>query len=164
MANTDYVAFRAAIFVLIRDGQGRVLLQKRAGTDYMPGYYDLPSGHVEAGESLTAAAARELAEEVGLHVDERDLRLLHVGLNDLDYPYLNVAFEATMWKGEPTIGEPHKCSAIGFFDPGQLPDKCTLAVRLLERSGFRLSTDVPYVDITAYESIMDEPFQLIPLA
>lgn len=45
---------------------GRVLVLDRCKTDW-PGL-TFPGGHVEPGESLTACAAREIAEETGLSV------------------------------------------------------------------------------------------------
>jgi len=101
--------FRLAVFVVIRDDAGRVLLQRRAGTEFMNGYYDFPSGHVDTGESFTEAAIRELAEETGLIVDESDLEVLHLNQNYLDLPYINVVFNAKKWSGTPQILESDKC-------------------------------------------------------
>ncbi len=51
---------------VIRDG--RVLLAARAN-EPMRGVWTLPGGLVEAGESLAAAALRELEEEVGVRAE-----------------------------------------------------------------------------------------------
>ncbi|MCJ2136230.1 NUDIX hydrolase [Methylobacterium sp. J-026] len=55
--------FVGASIAVIRED--RVLLAARAN-EPMRGVWTLPGGLVEAGESLAAAALRELAEEVGL--------------------------------------------------------------------------------------------------
>ncbi len=156
----ERVMFRTAVFIVVRNDEGQILLQQRAGTDYMPGYYDVPSGHIEANESFAAAAVRELAEETCLQVNESNLELLSVSRNDLDYPYINIMFEAKRWSGEPTIGEPHKCTAMQFFAVDNLPEKCTLAVRLLEQQDFRFSPKMPYVTQASYVTIMGEAFSL----
>ena len=62
-----------AAYVIVRRGD-EVLLLLRADTGYMDGYWAVPAGHVERGESVLAAAVRELKEEVGIDVDPSDLQ------------------------------------------------------------------------------------------
>jgi isopentenyl-diphosphate Delta-isomerase len=59
-----------AVHVLVCDRQGRVFLQRRSMLkDSAPGKWCAScSGHVDAGEDYDHAAARELAEEIGLVV------------------------------------------------------------------------------------------------
>lgn len=56
-------------------GAGKVLLLLRSEDDFMPGIFELPSGKVEAGESLLEALAREVEEETGLAVTGVDAYL-----------------------------------------------------------------------------------------
>jgi mutator protein MutT len=155
---SDRFTTRSAIFVIVRNEQGEMLLQRRAGTNYLDGYFDFPSGHVEDKESIRAAAARELVEETGVIVREEDLRLVHINQNFLDAPYVNFTFVADTWSGEPSIREPNKCDDMGFFAPNALPEKCTLNVRVNEQAGF--ADDVTYSLVTPdnYEKIMHEPY------
>ncbi|MFF8919362.1 NUDIX hydrolase [Streptomyces sp. NPDC015032] len=53
---------------VISDAEGRVLLLHRAADDYLGGLWELPSGGVDAGETLTEALHREVTEETGLTV------------------------------------------------------------------------------------------------
>jgi 8-oxo-dGTP diphosphatase len=54
-----------ALFSEDEDGQTRVLVIKRRWNPF-EGHWALPGGHVDAGEEVSAAAHRELAEETGL--------------------------------------------------------------------------------------------------
>ena len=51
--------------VYVRDEHGRMLLQRRADN----GNWSAPGGLMETGESLAAAAVREVREETGLDVE-----------------------------------------------------------------------------------------------
>lgn len=62
--------FAVVVHTIIRNDAGETLLLRRANTGFMDGYYALPGGHREAGESVAARAVRECKEEAGLVVDE----------------------------------------------------------------------------------------------
>lgn len=98
----------------------QLFLLRRAGTGFMDGYYVLPGGHVQAGESLTQAAARECEEETG--VRPASLRAVCV------LPYrsgrhqgINVVFEGGDLPGDPGLGEPAHCDRAAWFDRSALP-------------------------------------------
>ena len=51
---------------LIRNDEGRVFVQRRSATRrVLPGIWDIVGGHLEVGESVHDALAREIREETG---------------------------------------------------------------------------------------------------
>ena len=50
--------------LLIRDE--RLFLLRRSNTGFMDGYFSLPGGHQDIGESVSEAAIRECLEETGV--------------------------------------------------------------------------------------------------
>lgn len=56
-----------AVVLALLEGNGRLFVQRRdPEASVMPGRWEFPGGKVEAGETLTAALARELREELGV--------------------------------------------------------------------------------------------------
>ncbi|WP_428032351.1 NUDIX hydrolase [Ancylobacter sp.] len=124
MPNTlrPVLATSAAVF---RDG--RVLLARR-GREPSRGLWTLPGGRVEPGETLAAAAAREVMEEVGvtchvlgvagaLDILQRDPAGALVG-------HFVVVSHAARWVGgEPAIGP--EAEEVGWFLPAALPPETT---------------------------------------
>lgn len=155
MADTGRFLTHVAVFVVLCDTQGRVLLQQRSGTGYLDGYWDLPSGHVEQDEALPAAAARELFEETGVTVAPADLRLLTIDQYFVERNYLNFVFAAHAWQGTPTVQEPDKCSAMGWFAPAALPERCTNGVWVAARQGFAGDLQFTVTDRPAYRKMID---------
>ena len=64
-----------------REGRIQILLQKRSkDKDSFPGCYDISSaGHIPQGVDFVPSALRELEEELGLVIDEKEL--IDCGLN-----------------------------------------------------------------------------------
>ncbi len=114
----------ASIVMLLKDG--KILLQRRQNTGFMDGLWDLScSGHVEHGESMSVAAAREAKEELGITVSPDKLHffaLVHKREEEWDLTYYNAYFVCTEYEGELHIAEPEKCSELKWFDLNDLPD------------------------------------------
>lgn len=114
------------VWTFLQDAQGRLLLGRREGTRYAAGLWNPPGGRVEPGEPLAQAAAREVREEVGLHVRPQDLECLGVARYDLagaagEGPARGVDFFflARTWTGEPRALE--HTGELGWFAPDALP-------------------------------------------
>jgi 8-oxo-dGTP pyrophosphatase MutT (NUDIX family) len=113
------------VHVLLVD-DGHVLLTQRRDTNPLfDGLWHLPSGKLEAGESVVVAAAREAEEEVGVLVDPADLEHVHtIHVNGSgSESRLGIFFATPRWLGEPDNREPEKCSAVQWFPMNALPDR-----------------------------------------
>jgi isopentenyldiphosphate isomerase len=88
-----------ATAVIVRDPDGRVYVHRRTGTkDVYPGMYDCCAGGVVgAGEDVDDAAARELAEELG--IDGAPLRRLFVASYADEHTRYQAHVYETSWDG-----------------------------------------------------------------
>lgn len=99
-----------------------VLLLRRANTGYRDGWFALPGGHLERGETIVQCAVRECAEEAGVAIDPARLRAAAAmpyrsdGQQGVDF--IMVCREFT---GEPRLMEPDRFNEIGFFPVDALP-------------------------------------------
>ena len=89
------------VAAVIRGADGRILIARRAATQHQGGLWEFPGGKVEAGESVDAALARELREELGIEVS-RSRALIKVSH---DYPDKQVLLD--VWEVTGFTGEPH---------------------------------------------------------
>jgi ADP-ribose pyrophosphatase YjhB (NUDIX family) len=95
------LAVSAAIF---RDG--KVLLVRRARSP-AKGFYSLPGGRVEFGETLHAALHREVAEETALKIEIVDLAAWREVMPGTDGGghYLIMSFAARWSRGDPVLND-----------------------------------------------------------
>ena len=118
----------ASVYLLYLRG-GKVLLGRRQNTGYEDGKLGLPAGHVEDDESLTAAIAREVKEEIGVNIKQSDLTLVHVmHRKELDIR-MDFFFTVADSSQEPKNIEPEKCSEIAWFSMDALPDDVIPCIR-----------------------------------
>jgi 8-oxo-dGTP diphosphatase len=92
--------------VIFRDG--KILLVRRTKSPAR-GFYSLPGGRVEFGETLHTALHREIDEETGLKVDIVELagwREVVPGTNGGGH-YLIMSFAARWRSGEPVLNDEH---------------------------------------------------------
>lgn len=106
------------VFV-IRDG--KLLLGKRKGAAG-EGMWGLPGGHLEDGENMADAAARELKEETSLEAKRFTfLNLVNDNTNETRH-YVQVGFLAEGAEGEPRLMEPERCFEWQWFPLDSLPE------------------------------------------
>ena len=122
--------FKSAVhMLLIKDN--KILLQKRKGSKLWPGYYALPAGHIDEGETQYDALVREAKEELGIIIDPNNVINSYVVLRrnyfEIDgkqlEPYIDYYFEIKDYDGEPKIMEKDKCDELIWADTDNLPDQ-----------------------------------------
>ena len=100
------------------DRDGRVLLQRRAPGRAMAGLWEFPGGKVEAGEYPEGALARELAEELGIAVDEAALEPACFASAPVGERHMILLlYLCRSWRGEPA---PLDASALKWLRPGEM--------------------------------------------
>ncbi|MCG5468251.1 NUDIX domain-containing protein [Micromonospora sp. LAH09] len=103
---------------------GRVLLVHRSPTRRAyPDLWDLPGGHVEAGESELQALAREMHEEVGVHIAAESTSRLgdwRAGSGE-DAVHVSV-WHIGAWAGSPTNCAPDEHDDIAWTSIDELGD------------------------------------------
>lgn len=110
---------RMAVSVAVT--RGEFLLLVKRGRAPAKGLYAFPGGRVEPGETLEAAARRELAEETGLRVGEL---VLH-GVIDLESADTGMTYRLHVHRAEHAGGEPvagDDAAEAGWYTVAQMAD------------------------------------------
>ena len=111
-----YLDPKLAVAVLI-ENRGRVLLGRRGPGTREAGRWSFPAGFVERGESVEAAARREVREEVGLEVELGPLLTL---ISAPGETVVLAVYEAASALGDAVAGD--DLVEVGWFAPDALPD------------------------------------------
>ncbi|WP_380281034.1 NUDIX domain-containing protein [Kitasatospora purpeofusca] len=100
---------------------GRVLLVRRNPDDYLGGLWEIPSGTVEAGETILDALHRETGEETGLAIDQVIGYIGHFDYeNSRGGTTRQFNFAVTVERTEPIVLTEH--DAHEWAHPGNLPE------------------------------------------
>jgi len=98
---------------IVQDQAGRILMAERKPNQLSPGFWEIPGGKIETGETPKQAAARELAEEVGLRAGD----LLPWASYEHVFPTRRINlrfFRAHTWDGTPHGREGQR---VAWVDP-----------------------------------------------
>lgn len=103
---------------------GKILLLLRQNSATYNGYYGLPGGKIGANESVAQALIREINEETGVHLTQKNLNFVHSlsYKNDQGLEHLSLAFKIINWHGEPVNKETEKHASMDWFYPNNLPN------------------------------------------
>lgn len=111
----------SSYLLLIEDD--KILLQRRCNTGFQDGNYGVPAGHLDGDETAREGCAREIAEEIGIMVDPKDLEVVHVINRKADHDERIDFFMTTKkYTGEIKNMEPEKCDDLQWFELNNLPE------------------------------------------
>ena len=115
--------FLSSVYMIIKNKEGQILLQRRKGTKLWPGYLALPAGHIDKGENAYEAVIREVKEELDITFTEDNIIDTFVvnRKNKSLPPYYDIYFEIKDYKGTVKINEPNKCSELVWCSIENLP-------------------------------------------
>ena len=120
MSKERFKVTPSVYLVLMKDN--KILLSRRYNTGYFDNHYSFPAGHLDGGETLKQAMVREAKEEIGIVLDQADLKLIHTMNRRIpDDERVDFFFTAKKWQGEPKIMEPEKCDDLNWFELNNLP-------------------------------------------
>ncbi len=143
------------VLFTIQQERMKVLLVRRASEPYK-GFWALPGGFVQEGESLAECARRELLEETG--VDEAYLEQLYTfGDPDRDPRgrVVTVAYFALVRSDELILEAATDADAAAWFPVDQLPDLAFDHAEILQVARERLAAKVEYSTI-AFQFLPEE--------
>jgi 8-oxo-dGTP diphosphatase len=130
MARPGFDHVGVGVGIVISGEAGRVFLALRGPTARNePDTWEFPGGEVELGEALEDAVRREIREEYGLEVELTGT----LGAFDHFLPggehWVSVTYLGRHTGGEPEIREPGKCTAVGWFETDDLPERLSEITR-----------------------------------
>lgn len=126
----DYIGVGVGA-VLVNDTGEIFLAQRGPLAKNERGLWEFPGGSVEFGETLAEALKREMMEEFGIQIAVGDLLDVadHI-LPEEGQHWVSPTYLCRIVSGEPRIMESGKCSAIGWFDPDDVPEKLSQISRV----------------------------------
>ncbi|MBY6241017.1 8-oxo-dGTP diphosphatase MutT [Methylosinus sp. Sm6] len=100
------------------DAQDRVLVAQRPPGKQLAGLWEFPGGKLDPGERPEEALVRELAEELGVIVEARDLAPLTFASHAYEaFHLLMPLYLCRRWRGEPQSREGQ---ALAWARPSEL--------------------------------------------
>ena len=109
--------------------ENQVLLLRRFNTGFRDGEYSVPAGHLDGGETVIAAAAREAKEEIGVRIEAQDTIFSSVMHRLEGEERVDFFVHVHKWQGEPFNAEPEKCDGLLWAETDQLPANTVPYVR-----------------------------------
>lgn len=122
MTKLDTATPNGACYAVFRKNN-KILFVYRSNTDWMKDHYGLAAGKLEKDETFSQGVIREAKEEVGVSLDQKNLKqilTIHRRADDGN-TWVDVFFEIKKWIGDPFNAEPELHGTIEWLNPKNLP-------------------------------------------
>lgn len=116
--------FYAAAYAIIENEKWEFLFMRRQNTWFRDWAFQVPAGHLEGKESMKYWFIREMEEELGIKILEKDCEIKHVShrISIDDRVYFDVYVKINKYSWEIKNTEPEKCSELKFIDIENISD------------------------------------------
>ncbi|HSG42280.1 MAG TPA: NUDIX domain-containing protein [Anaerolineales bacterium] len=114
------VRFPVTVHLLLFQ-DNKVLLLRRYNTGFRDGEYSVPAGHLDGGETVVEAAAREAEEEIGVRIEADDIQFSSVMHRMEGDERVDFFVRIQKWDGQPYNAEPDKCDDLRWVEVDALP-------------------------------------------
>ncbi|SCG33813.1 NUDIX domain-containing protein [Micromonospora humi] len=105
------------VTAVLRDDERVLLVHRNAGRRWYPDVWDLPGGHVDAGETPTESLVRELREELGITASEPSGPPMHQIRGETFHMRIWLVDD---WTGTPVNAAPDEHDAVAWFEASEL--------------------------------------------
>lgn len=148
-----------AVWMIVRNDKNQVFLLRRSNTGWRDGWWTAPAGHVDTGEGPSAAAVRELKEEVGITITPDQLSeplIYFYPADDMTHERVSLFFDVKTYKEVPVNNEPDKADRGEWFDIDNLPDQTIPMLRqALDDLNNGVTYSERYYDTAHHRKLLD---------
>ena len=109
---------KKSVGVIVRSGN-KILLCKRGELAVLPGYWSIPAGNIESGETPLDAAYREFFEETNISIENKSLTF--VGVVENLYIYL-LDSNNKLHPDLDNAKDGYEHTECGYFGKAELPE------------------------------------------
>jgi len=131
--------------VIVMNDKNQILLQKRSYKRHnYPGKWGLMAGHVMSGDTPKATAVRELKEEIGLHVYQKDLRFIEIYVKNVpsNRAFIYIYLVKTNKKVSDYILQTEELSEVKYYSIDNLIKRIKKKDKTLVFGGDQLHIDL----------------------
>lgn len=117
-----FKVFGCVLSLILQDNKILMILRKNKPD---AGNYNLVGGRMEEGETVKQAIIREIKEEVGLSVQDKDIKVvstLHRLCDNKKWNSIEFVVVINSFNGVPENLEPEFCEKLDWIDINNLPE------------------------------------------